>query len=132
MSLRVNTNMPAINSHRNLIINNTEQAKTMERLSSGLKINRGADGPAYLNRGGRHPLGQPGGDHRSPSGRGLSRRKHSHRGGHRIRGRPNSRHDPYRGQRIGGQLRRGHHREIRGGNRILFVPQVLRFIAWPS
>ena len=48
MSLRVNTNMPAINSHRNLIINNTEQAKTMERLSSGLKINRGADGPASL------------------------------------------------------------------------------------
>ncbi|MFZ9068621.1 MAG: flagellin, partial [bacterium] len=40
--------MPAINSHRNLIINNTEQAKTMERLSSGLKINRGADGPASL------------------------------------------------------------------------------------
>ena len=48
MSLRVNTNMPAINSHRNLITNNAEQAKTMERLSSGLKINRGADGPAAL------------------------------------------------------------------------------------
>jgi flagellin len=48
MSLRVNTNMPAINSHRNLITNNAEQAKTMERLSSGLKINRGADGPASL------------------------------------------------------------------------------------
>ena len=36
------------NSHRNLLINNTEQAKVMERLSSGLKINRGADGPAAL------------------------------------------------------------------------------------
>ena len=48
MSLRVNTNMPAINSHRNLINNNAEQAKTMESLSSGLKINRGADGPASL------------------------------------------------------------------------------------
>src|SRR6056300_1890358 len=48
MSLRVNTNVPAINTHRNLTINNSEQAKTMERLSSGLKINRGADGPASL------------------------------------------------------------------------------------
>ncbi|MGA1136732.1 MAG: flagellin, partial [bacterium] len=48
MSLRVNTNVSAINSHRNLITNNTEQSKSMERLSSGLKINRGADGPASL------------------------------------------------------------------------------------
>ena len=48
MSLRVNTNVPAINTHRNLTINNTEQAKSMERLSSGLKINQGADGPASL------------------------------------------------------------------------------------
>ena len=48
MSLRVNTNVAAINSHRNLITNNTEQTKSMERLSSGLKINRGADGPASL------------------------------------------------------------------------------------
>ena len=48
MMVRVNSNIPAINSHRNLLINNTEQAKVMERLSSGLKINRGADGPAAL------------------------------------------------------------------------------------
>ena len=48
MTARVNSNIPAINSHRNLLINNTEQAKMMERLSSGLKINRGADGPAAL------------------------------------------------------------------------------------
>ena len=48
MSLRVHTNVAAINSHRNLITNNTEQTKSMERLSSGLKINRGADGPASL------------------------------------------------------------------------------------
>ena len=48
MSLRVNTNIPAINTHRNLTINNTAQAKSMERLSSGLKINQGADGPASL------------------------------------------------------------------------------------
>ena len=48
MTVRVNSNIPAINSHRNLLINNTEQAKVIERLSSGLKINRGADGPAAL------------------------------------------------------------------------------------
>ena len=48
MTVRVNSNIPAINSHRNLLINNTEQAKVMERLSSGLEINRGADGPAAL------------------------------------------------------------------------------------
>ena len=48
MTVRVNSNIPAINSHKNLLINNTEQAKVMERLSSGLKINRGADGPAAL------------------------------------------------------------------------------------
>ena len=48
MTVRINSNIPAINSHRNLLINNTEQAKVMERLSSGLKINRGADGPAAL------------------------------------------------------------------------------------
>ena len=48
MSLRVNTNISALNSHRNLINNNVAQAKTMERLSSGLKINQGADGPASL------------------------------------------------------------------------------------
>ena len=48
MSLRVNTNVAATNSHRNLILNNNEQTKSMERLSSGLKINQGADGPASL------------------------------------------------------------------------------------
>ena len=48
MSLRVNTNIAAVNTHRNLIVNNTDQAKTMERLASGMKINRGADGPASL------------------------------------------------------------------------------------
>jgi flagellin len=38
MSLRVNTNVPAINTHRNLTLNNTAQAKSMERLSYGLKL----------------------------------------------------------------------------------------------
>jgi len=50
--MRINTNAPAINAHRNLINNQKSQAKTLEKLSSGLKINRGADSPhscRYLN-----------------------------------------------------------------------------------
>ena len=46
--MRVNTNVSAINAHRNLLRNNAIQTKTLERLSSGLKINRGADAPAQL------------------------------------------------------------------------------------
>ena len=48
MSLRVNTNIAAVNTHRNLVVNNGKQAEAMEQLSSGLKVNRGADGPASL------------------------------------------------------------------------------------
>ena len=48
MAIQVNSNTSVINSHRNLLINSTEQAKLMERLSSGLRINRSADGPAAL------------------------------------------------------------------------------------
>tara|TARA_B100001146_G_scaffold213760_1_gene214425 strand:- start:62 stop:316 length:255 start_codon:yes stop_codon:yes gene_type:complete len=48
MSLRINTNPTAINAHRNLVRNSQVQAKNLERLSSGLKVNRGADGPAAL------------------------------------------------------------------------------------
>ncbi len=48
MSLRVNHNMSAINTHRNVVNNSNAQAKTMEKLSSGLKINRAADSPAQL------------------------------------------------------------------------------------
>ena len=48
MSLRINHNMSAVNSHRNVLNNNEAQAKTMEKLSSGLKINRAADSPAQL------------------------------------------------------------------------------------
>ncbi len=48
MSLRINHNVAALNAHRNLIQNDTRMAKTLEHLSSGLKINRGADGPAAL------------------------------------------------------------------------------------
>ena len=48
MSLRINHNISSLNSLRNVIQNTSAQSKTMEKLSSGLKINRGADGPAQL------------------------------------------------------------------------------------
>jgi len=44
--MRINTNASAVNAHRNLLTNQSRQAKTLEKLSSGLKINRGADSPA--------------------------------------------------------------------------------------
>jgi flagellin len=37
-----------VNAHRNLTQNSEVSAKNLERLSSGLKVNRGADGPAAL------------------------------------------------------------------------------------
>ena len=48
MSLRINNNAEALNAHRNLAQNDQLLAKSIERLSSGQKINRGADGPASL------------------------------------------------------------------------------------
>lgn len=48
MSLRINHNPSAINSHRNLEANQAAMGKTLERLSSGLKINRASEGPASL------------------------------------------------------------------------------------
>ena len=48
MSLRINHNMSAANAHRNVVKNSNAQSKTMEKLSSGLKINRAADSPAQL------------------------------------------------------------------------------------
>jgi len=48
MSLRVNHNLSAANTHRNVVRNSEAQSKTMEKLSSGLKINRAADSPAQL------------------------------------------------------------------------------------
>jgi flagellin len=44
----INHNMPAINGHRNLGINNSLSAKVQEKLSSGLRINRAADDAAGL------------------------------------------------------------------------------------
>ncbi len=48
MSLRINHNTSAINAHRNLEANQNALSKTLEKLSSGLKINRAAEGPAAL------------------------------------------------------------------------------------
>ena len=46
--MRINTNASAIFAQRNLLANNARNTKTLEKLSSGLKINRGADAPAQL------------------------------------------------------------------------------------
>ena len=44
----INTNVGAMNAHRNLTSNNTAMNKTMEKLSSGYRINRAADDAAGL------------------------------------------------------------------------------------
>jgi flagellin len=48
MTLRINHNTAAINTHRNLVNNDQMLMRSLERLSSGLKINRASDGPASL------------------------------------------------------------------------------------
>ena len=48
MTLRINHNIAALNAHRNLVQNDARLGKTLEHLSSGLKINRASDGPATL------------------------------------------------------------------------------------
>ncbi len=48
MAFRVNHNISALNSHRFLKNNHSDLSKSLERLSSGLKINQAADGPAAL------------------------------------------------------------------------------------
>ena len=49
MPLRVNTNIPALNTRRILGINNRDLKTRIERLSSGLRINRAADDAAGLS-----------------------------------------------------------------------------------
>ncbi len=44
----INTNVGALNANRNLNFNNTQMGKTMEKLSSGYRINRAADDAAGL------------------------------------------------------------------------------------
>jgi flagellin len=48
VSLRINTNIEAFNAHRQLVGTQTHLSKSMEKLSSGLRINRAADDAAGL------------------------------------------------------------------------------------
>src|SRR5947199_7829378 len=48
MSLRIQTNVEAFNAHRNLVDTESKLATSMERLSSGYRINRAADDAAGL------------------------------------------------------------------------------------
>ncbi len=48
MGLRVNTNIASINAQRNLVNNTVQLNRSLERLSSGLRINRAADDAAGL------------------------------------------------------------------------------------
>lgn len=48
MGLRINTNIAALNAHRNLTITDAKMARSMERLSSGYRINRARDDAAGL------------------------------------------------------------------------------------
>src|SRR3954447_17616781 len=48
MSLRINTNVEAFNAHRQLSTTSDKLGKSMERLSSGYRINRAADDAAGL------------------------------------------------------------------------------------
>ena len=48
MSLRINTNVEAFNAHRQLVSTEMSMSKAMEKLSSGLRINRAADDAAGL------------------------------------------------------------------------------------
>ena len=49
MSLRINTNVSAANAYRNLTVNDKSVSSSMEKLSSGLRINRAADDAAGLS-----------------------------------------------------------------------------------
>ncbi|MGK5091895.1 flagellin [Deltaproteobacteria bacterium TL4] len=48
MGMRINKNMESVRAHRSLVTNDQQLGKSLERLSSGLKINTAADGPASL------------------------------------------------------------------------------------
>jgi flagellin len=48
MSLRINNNIAAINAHRNLTLTTQQLSNSMEKLSSGFRINRASDNPAGL------------------------------------------------------------------------------------
>ncbi len=48
MSMRINTNVAAMNAYRNLSVTEGAMSKSLEKLSSGLRINRAADDAAGL------------------------------------------------------------------------------------
>ena len=48
MGLRINQNIAAMNAHRNLSVTDGQMAKSLEKLSSGFRINRAADDAAGL------------------------------------------------------------------------------------
>lgn len=48
MGMRINTNVEAFNAHRNLLLTSMRLSRSMERLSSGQRINRAADDAAGL------------------------------------------------------------------------------------
>src|SRR5512134_3593175 len=48
MGLRINTNIAAQNAYRNLTVTYRQMAKSLEKLSSGFRINRAADDAAGL------------------------------------------------------------------------------------
>ncbi len=48
MPLRINTNVAAINARRRMSANNRDLNIRLERLSSGLRLNRAADDAAGL------------------------------------------------------------------------------------
>ncbi len=47
--MRINHNITALNNHRNMGLNNVAAGKSMEKLASGLRINRAADDAAGLS-----------------------------------------------------------------------------------
>jgi len=48
MGLRINTNIEALNAHKNLGKSDSLLSKSLERLSSGLRINKAADDASGL------------------------------------------------------------------------------------
>jgi flagellin len=48
VSLRINHNISSLNGHRNMVRNDQAMGRSLEKLSSGLKINRAADNAAGL------------------------------------------------------------------------------------
>jgi len=49
MGLRINQNIAAMNAYRNLSVNDNQMSKSLEKLSSGFRINRAADDAAGLS-----------------------------------------------------------------------------------